>query len=400
MRIFVIVFVTMFHRNLTHQLQTILNMEKSVLLIGPRQTGKTTLVRSLNADLYLNLLDPQTYTRYLAYPQLLKQEILVLRTRPPSRPLVVLDEVQRIPQLLDAVQILIDDGIAQFVLTGSSVKKLTNLLPGRVFRCVMDPLSLTEIQVSGADLEALLFYGTLPGIYTLADVAGKEMALDSYFHIYLEEEIRREALVRRLGPFSRFWEAMCQQSGKPISFRALSQDIGVTHATISAYVALLEESLLLERFDPISKSQSRSRLSKSSKYCLFDMGIRRVGAREGTAVSREQMGHLFEHYIGLELRRLCRGYSHVRVKFWRDANGPEVDWILDAGTDFIPIEVKYSETPSLKDTRHVQTFMREYPSSHGYVVCQTPYPYALTDSITAIPWWELPTWCQSALKKD
>lgn len=146
--------------------------------------------------------------------------------------MVILDEVQRLPQVLDIVQILIDDNIAQFILTGSAVKKLTNLLPGRVFRFVMDPLALPEFNPTDTDLESILLYGTLPGIYTLTDESNKEMALASYFHIYLEEEIRREALVRRLGAFSRFWEAVCQQSGKLISFRSLSQDIGVTHSTI------------------------------------------------------------------------------------------------------------------------------------------------------------------------
>lgn len=163
------------------------------------------------------------------------------------------------------------------------------------------------------------------------------MALASYFYIYLEEEIRREALVRRLGAFSRFWEAVCQQSGKLIGFRSLSQDVGVTHSTISSYFELLEETLLLERFDPVSTSQSRSRLIKSSKYCLFDMGIRRIGAREGVSLSREHMGHLFEHYVGLELRHLFRDRHQVKIKFWRDANGPEVDWVIDTGTHFIPI---------------------------------------------------------------
>jgi len=387
----------MFNRTLVHGIQKTLQAGKSILLIGPRQTGKTTLVRALKFDLYLNLLDPETYTRYLANPHLLKQEIMLMQAAN-TRPVVILDEVQRLPQILDFVQILIDDNLAQFILTGSSVKKLTNLLPGRVFRFLMDPLSLSETRPGSADLDAILMYGTLPGIYTLTDDTDKEMALASYFNVYLEEEIRREALVRRLGAFARFWEAVCQQSGKLISFRALSQDIGVTHVTISSYFELLEESLLLERFDPVSNSQSRSRLIKSSKYCLFDMGIRRIGAREGRSLSREHMGHLFEHYVGLELRHLFRPQPHVRIKFWRDANGPEVDWVIDCGASFIPVEVKYSATPSLKAARHLQTFMHEYPSLHGYVVCQTPRAYALTASITAIPWWELPSLCDAELR--
>jgi uncharacterized protein len=381
----------MFQRKVFFVLQKILETGKSLLLIGPRQTGKTTLVKSMGATLYLNLLDPQTYTRYLAHPQLLAQEIDALCVNGSPKPLIVLDEVQRLPVLLDLVQILIDDNKAQFVLTGSSVKKLTNLLPGRVFRFVMDPLMLSEITPDLSHLDTLLWYGTLPGIYTLPDVASKDIALASYFYSYLEEEIRREALVRKLGAFSRFWEAVCQQSGQLISFRALSQDIGVTHATIASYFELLEKCLLLERFDPISRNQSRSRLIKSSKYCLFDMGIRRIGAREGVSLPREHMGHLFETYVGLELRRLFRSQYHVAIKFWRDANGPEVDWVIDMGSQFIPVEVKYTATPTVKDARHLQIFMDEYPCRHAYVVCQTPRAYILTERITALPWCDLPS---------
>lgn len=376
----------MIKRNLALAMTKTLRSGKSVLLIGPRQTGKTTLIRSLKADVYINLLDPENYQFYLSNPLVLKQEVYAIKK---TKPLIVLDEVQRVPHLLDTVQTLIDDQVAQFIITGSSVKKLNNLLPGRVIRYVMDPLCLTEISDS---LPTLLLDGSLPGIYTLPSQAEKEHALSSYFTIYLEEEIRREAFVRQLGAFAKFWELVCQESGNIVSFRALSGDIGVSHTTVTSYFQLLEETLIIERFDPITKSQSRTKLTKSSKYILFDLGLRRIGAREGHQLSPERMGHLFEQFVGLELRRLTRHYPLTKIRFWRDPNGPEVDWVIDTGQSYIPIEVKWTPTPTEKHIRHLRTFISEYPNTPAaFVVCQTPRPRQLSDNITAIPWTTLPS---------
>ncbi len=379
-----------FKRPLVDIIKSTLKRGKSVLFLGPRQTGKTTLVKTLEADLYLNFMDLRSLQRYETNPGSFISETETLHHRLGKKPLIILDEVQKIPGIMDAVQILIDDKIAQFVLTGSSVRRLTNLLPGRVIKYQFDPLNLSELQQHPlSPLEDILNFGTLPGIYTQTPDL-KEDDLSSYVAIYLEEEIRKESTVRHLDQFSRFLQLACTESGNMVSFRALSQEIGVSHSTIAGYYQILETCMIVERFDPITNSASRKRLTKSSKYLLFDMGIRRVGALEGVNFSAMPLSRFFEQWIGLELRRFSRKSPlPFQVQFWRDHDGPEVDWVIKHEKTYIPIEVKWTEYPTLKDAKHLLTFMNEYPSKKGYIICRTPRAMQLSDTVLALPWQEL-----------
>jgi len=337
-------------------------------------------------------MDGRLYQRYTQSPALLIPEIEALSKSLGRMPLVVLDEVQKVPAIMDAVQLLIDSGVAQFVLTGSSARRLTNLLPGRVIVHYMDPICLTEMADALPPLDALLLFGSLPGILSVAADNDKDQELQSYVTIYLEEEIRKEALVRNLGAFSRFLQLACIESGQMVSFRNLSQEVGVGHTTIAEYYRILESCMVAERFDPLTKTSGRKRLSKSSKYIIFDLGIRRAGAKEGLLLPRETMGRLFEQWIGLELRRLSRFLSDpIEILFWRDHAGPEVDWVVVRSGKYVPIEVKWAETPTIGDARHLACFLEDYPdnASHGYVVCRTPFEMRLSDKITAIPWQDL-----------
>ena len=190
------------------QVRRALERQKSVLLLGPRQTGKTTMVETLKPDLLLNFLRPEVRQRYERAPHLLGAEVEALApTSRGRRPLVALDEVQRVPELVNVVQDLVDRRLARFVLTGSSARKLrrgggVNLLPGRLLPLRLDPLSLAE-RVP-ATLEEALLYGSLPGIALAANDSAREENLQAYTILYLEEEVRAEALVRNPGRFSRF----------------------------------------------------------------------------------------------------------------------------------------------------------------------------------------------------
>lgn len=183
---------------------------KSILLLGPRQTGKTTLIGSLDADLSISLVSPGVRQRYERYPSLLAGEVRALprSAKRRKRPLVCVDEVQKVPALMDVGQELIDGGEAQFVFTGSSARKLRrtheiNLLPGRVVALRLDPLMIEELRP--ANVEDALLFGGLPAIQPLRHKPDKETDLRSYVETYLEEEIRQEALVRKVGAFGRFW---------------------------------------------------------------------------------------------------------------------------------------------------------------------------------------------------
>jgi uncharacterized protein len=385
------------------RLRHALERQKSVLLLGPRQAGKTTLVETLKPDLLLNFLRPEVRQRYERAPHLLGAEVeaLVPRTRA-SRPLVVLDEVQRVPELVNVVQDLVDRRLARFVLTGSSARKLrrgggVNLLPGRLLPLRLDPLSLTE-RVP-ATLEQALLYGSLPRIALALDDAAREQDLRAYTTLYLEEEVRAEALVRNLGRFSRFLQLAALEAGNISHFRGIARELGVPHTTVAGYYEILEDCLIAERIDALSESRTRKKLTKSPRYLLFDLGVRRTAAEEGRRLPPRVLGTLFEQFVGLELLRAIRqNVGGLRLRFWRDPDGPEVDWILEGEDRWLPVEVKWSDAPTERDTRHLRTFLAEYPKAReAVVVCRTPRRFKLASNITAVPWQEIPKLAQSLM---
>ena len=378
------------------RVRRVLERQKSVLLLGPRQTGKTTLLQRLHPDLLLNFLRPEVRQRYERAPQLLGAELEALAGRSRRRkPLVALDEVQRVPELVNVVQDLIDRRLARFVLTGSSARKLrrgtgVNLLPGRLVPLRLDPLSLAE-RVAPS-VEESIIYGSLPGIALTRDDAAREEDLRAYTTLYLEEEVRAEALVRNLGTFGRFLQLAALEAGNISHFRGIAQELGVAHTTVAGYYEILEDCLIAERIEAVSESRTRKKLTKSPRYLFFDLGVRRAAADEGPRQPARVLGALFEQFVGLELLRATRqNAGNLRLQFWRDPDGPEVDWIVVADDRWLPVEVKWSAAPVARDARHLQTFLAEYPKARqGIVVCRTPRRFKLGPKITAVPWQEIP----------
>ena len=388
--------MTILPRIIETRLRQALERQKSVLVLGPRQTGKTTLLEPLQPDLLLNFLRPEVRQRYERAPQLLGAELEALGGRARRRlPLIALDEVQRVPELVNVVQDLIDRRLARFVLTGSSARKLrrgagVNLLPGRLLPLRLDPLSLGE-RVPPS-LEEALVYGSLPGIALAADNPAREEDLRAYTTLYLEEEVRAEALVRNLGRFSRFLQLAALEAGSISHFRGIAQELGVPHTTVAGYYEVLEDCLIAERIEPLSESRTRKKLTKSSRYLFFDLGVRRAAAEEGPRRPARVLGSLFEQFVGLELLRGTRQTSgNLRLRFWRDPDGPEVDWIVVAEDRWLPVEVKWSNAPTQRDVRHLQTFLTEYSRAReGIVVCRTPRRFKISPKITAVPWQQIP----------
>ena len=191
--------------------------------------------------------------------------------------------------------------------------------------------------------------------------------------------------------FAQFLHLAASQSGKAMNFDKISQDIGVARAKISSYYQILEDCLIGEKIEPISNSETRKRLIKTPKYLFFDLGIRRVSGKLGTKLSNESMGGLFEEFIGLELLRYIRLHSpRSALRFWRDANGPEVDWIVEKHGEYLPFEVKWTDKPTLSESNHLHLFLKEYPAKKGYIVCRIPYRQKLSETVDAIPWQEIP----------
>ncbi len=384
-------------RILEKNIHAALKRNKSVLLFGARQTGKTTLIERLTCDLFISLVQPAIRQHYEVDPSSLTEEIEAFAEEYKNRPIVIIDEVQKVPEILDVVQDLIDRKIAKFVLTGSSARKLKtegkelNLLPGRVVVLQLDPLIISELPKRQLKLEDLLFYGSLPGIVEVDKKADKESDLASYVTIYLEEEIRKEAVVRNLGSFARFLKLAASESGGIVSLRKLSQEIGVAHTTITGYYQILEDCLVAERIDPLLKTKTRRQLIKASKYVFFDLGLRRLAAKEGIQPPLRYMGLLFEQFVGLELIR-CVHLSPeiINVYFWRDRSGVEVDWVIEKQNMYIPIEVKWTTRPTMNDARYLHVFLDEYKNTDkAYIVCRVIRKMKLADKIYAIPWQDI-----------
>lgn len=389
-------FMTYIPRQITQLITQTLMRGKSVLLLGARQTGKTTLInQQIKPDISYSFARAATRQRYEQNPALLESELEEQVKQYSSRPVIFIDEVQKIPRVMDIAQHLIDDKLAQFILTGSSARKLKtrndlNLLPGRVVSLLMTPLLYDEIPEPKPTLENILLYGTLPGIMLDADAATREIDLYSYVTTYLEEEVRVEALVRNVGSFSRFLEIAAGESGKQLNFTRLSQDIGISDTTIANYYQILEDCLITLRIDPIDQSTTKRRLIKSPKYLFFDMGVRRACANEGVKLSQKILADLFEQYVGIELFYHSHlSVNHPKIKYWRDAAGPEVDYVLEHAHEYIPIEVKWSDQPHEFDARHLKKFMGEYVAKQGFIICRTPNRYKIADNIMALPWQEI-----------
>ena len=398
-------------RNLQAALQAAVRKKQSVLMLGPRQVGKTTLVKSClesaaNSITY-SLQVPDTRLSLEKDPSLLIRQIKAAR----PHPIVFIDEAQKVPELFDAIQYLIDEKLAAFVVTGSSARKLKrkggNLLPGRLKSFHLDPLAWNELgwvlntgikelaianlpNSSSYSFEKSLIFGTLPGIVNQAGDADRKDFLKAYSQIYLEEEIRAEALSRKIGAFSRFLELAAQESGTAPNFAKLSMEAGVSAPAIKEFYNVLEETLVAERVDPYLKN-ARKRMLRSARYYLFDLGVRNSLARLPLTeeLINSQKGVLFEHAVVLELIRRIRALGKdYRVCYWRTASGLEVDCVIDTGSDVIPVEIKSSAHVRLADVPGLIAFLREYPKQarQGFVVAQIARPEKLSDNITALPW--------------
>ena len=391
--------MTFINRLIQNKIQEILSRQKSVLLLGPRQTGKTTLLaRQIKADITYSFIEADLRRRYETNPEYLVSEIKAYRQLHKSKtlPIVVIDEIQKVPAIMDSIQDAIDKKLAVFVLTGSSARKLkhqnanqdVNLLPGRVIELHMEALSLLEIPQELAKIDDLILNGSLPEVIQQKNTQHKEELLTSYVNLYLEEEVRAEALVRNLASFSQFLSYAAVESGAEVNISKLSQEIGTPRQIISEYYQILLDCLVVNRIDPVTNCTTRRRLTKSPKYLFFDMGVRRVAAGEGLRLPQKHYGHLFEQFIGIELLKIIRLYApQAKLKYWHDHAGPEVDYVIEYNRQFIPIEVKWTENPSTKDARHLVRFMDEYDCvKPAYVICRTPRPMQLNDNTLAIGW--------------
>jgi predicted AAA+ superfamily ATPase len=356
---------------------------RSFFLFGARGTGKSSYLRHIfesEAILWLDLLRDRDFVTFQRNPGLLYDQALSLVPSGSQTPRwIVIDEVQRVPQILNEVHRVLESkeahGKLLFALTGSSARKLkrggANLLGGRALVNNLYPLTAAELGAD-FDLSAALNWGTLPYIATEPDLATRVELLDSYYATYLREEIKEEQIVRQLDPFTRFLEVAAQTSGQIVNYAAIARECSIGEKAVARYYQILEDTLLgvmLPSFDRSVRQQQ----SKSPRFYLFDLGVQR--ALSGTLnvpVTPQSYGYgtVFEQFMVLEIYRL-NSYLKKRYKLFylRTKDDAEIDLVIERpGEGYVLLEVKSSQTASAQHGRHVTAFLGTLPKAEGWVV--------------------------------
>lgn len=334
--------------------KTLKASKKSVLLLGPRQTGKSTLIQSLSPDLTINLAVEKTYLEFLKNNDELQQR---LNHQQPKT--IFIDEVQRIPSILNTIQSILDTNRKiKFYLSGSSARKLrrgsANLLPGRLHNYRLGGLTIEELGKNFL-IEKALKLGTLPGIYLDDSESSALKTLRSYTSAYLKEEIQAEALTKNLEGFARFLSIICAYSGQHIDYTKLSKQAQVARTSVIRYVEILEDTLLAETVYAYPDSE-KNRLIQHPKIYFFDCGILNA-LLENFQPSQERIGFLFENLVYSQLRTASYACDKdIQLFSYRTEHHSEIDFIIKIKEDLFAVEVKASKNIDKVNTRGFESF--------------------------------------------
>ena len=339
---------------------------KSFFLFGPRGTGKTTWLKmNFPQAVYINLLEAEMFNNLLARPGRLEEFI-------PDNfaDWVILDEVQKVPELLDEVHRLIEEKKIKFILTGSSARKLkrknVNLLAGRALTYHLYSLTSAELGLD-FNIEKYAKIGGLPSVYNKETTP--EKYLESYVMTYLEQEVKQEGLTRNLSAFSRFLEAASFAQGSVLNISEVSRECAVNRKVAENYFSILEDLLIAYYLPSFAKRAKRKNI-KSNKFYYFDAGVYRTIRPRGPLDSPEEIeGICLETMILQELKAINEYYSlRYSLYFWRTAAGAEVDFILYGAKGLVAVEVKRKARINAKDMRGLKLFLKDYPSAKAFLL--------------------------------
>lgn len=355
--------------------------DKSFFLFGPRATGKSTLIHTQlgNGVFVLDLLRNNLLMRLSDRPSDLEDLIAAAHPRPK---VVVIDEVQKVPALLNEVHRLIETQKFKFLLTGSSARALrrggTNLLAGRAWIAHLFPLCSQEIP--DFNLERYLRYGGLPNVYKNEK---PQEELDAYVQTYLREEVLAEGIIRKLPPFARFLKVAALSNGTQVNLTQVGSDAQVSPSTVREYFSILEDTLVGFYLESWTSSKKR-KASTTAKFYFFDTGVTHTLA--GTTVldrNSNLYGTSFEQFIGMEIRAYL-DYRRLKfpLTFWRTTNGVEVDYLIG---EEIAVEIKSTTRVSRGNTDGLKTLQEEGVFNQFILVTQDPLE-ASRDGITALHW--------------
>lgn len=345
----------------------------SVLLLGPRRTGKSALIRNeIKADRVYNLLKSDEFQRLAYRPALIRESL----QRGDS--LVVIDEIQKIPSLMDEVHLMIEEHGIRFLLTGSSARKLrrshTSLMAGRARMRRMCPFVSAELE--NFDLDRALSFGMLPPVY-LSDQPAEELL--GYAGLYLKEEVQAEALSRNIEGFSRFLTRAALSSGEVLNFESVAGDAQVPARTVREYYALLEDTLVGTMLEPLQTGARRKCISKG-KFYFFDAGVVRALQDPrglGTPLSASTVGMALEHFIFQELYAFAQYFARgASLQFWRTHAKQEVDFVINGE---VAIEVKASSNVQDRHLKGLRALEQDRPMRRQIVVCREPHSRRMGD---------------------
>jgi predicted AAA+ superfamily ATPase len=375
----------MFHRLLKPQ-------QHSFFLFGPRGTGKTTFLRSFFADkkpLWIDLLDPKTEDRYARSPETLIHEVEGSRG---GLEWVVIDEVQKLPKLLDSVHFLIEKKGLKFALTGSSARKLkrgsANLLAGRAFVYHMFPLTAKELG-SSFELDSVLRWGSLPAVARLGTEPERNEFLRAYALTYLKEEIWGEHIIRRLDTFRRFLEIAAQMNGDIVNYANIAADAGADLKTVQSHYVILEDTLVGVLLEPFHLSL-RKRQRKNPKFYFFDTGVKSALARaldQPLTPGSYAYGRAFEHFVVLEaFRRNSYLRKDFRFSYLRTKDDAEIDLVVERpGLPLAFVEIKSAERVGERDTRTLERFCGDFGKAEAFCLSRDPGVKRI-GAVRALPW--------------
>ncbi len=360
---------------------------QSFFLFGMRGVGKSTWSRQVFPDAHrFDLLDEGLFQSYLRDPRLFARELLLI----PAGQTVVVDEVQRLPALLNEVHRFIESHGLRFVLLGSSARKLkqagTNLLAGRALRRVMFPLLPEELGVD-FDLAEVLRFGSLPVIWRSP---AKMESLEAYVQLYLKEEIQAEALVRNLPGFARFLPVAALFHGQVLSVAGLARDAGVARTTVSGYLEILADTFLAWLL-PAYEGKLRVKERKHPKLYWVDPGVVRAVKREFHQPGEAERGALLEGWVGVLLKAYGEsgsglGLRHDELFYWAPTQGgTEVDFLIQRGKEFTAIEVKAKDSLSSHDFKGLKAIAELEGLGRRLVVFLGERPFRTEDGIEAMP---------------
>jgi len=371
--------------NIKRLLKIKLPKGQSAFLWGPRKTGKTSYLKEHFPDsLYYDFLKTDLFFELSKNPSLFRERLLAKEEKSLTKP-IILDEVQKIPQILDEIHWLIENKDLSFILCGSSARKLkrghANLLGGRAWRYQLFPFVSAELK--DMNLLRALNQGMVPSHYL--DDKNYKKSLIAYVQDYLKEEVFNEGLVRNIPAFSRFFDAIGYSHGELTNYSNIARECGVDAKTVREYYQILVDTLLAVRLEPFKRRQSRNVIISAPKYYLFDVGVSGIlTKRHLEDIKGEEFGKAFEHFILMEINAYnSYSDSNFDINFWRTKSGLEVDFVLGKGE--VAVEVKGSSRIDSRDLKSLKVFIEGYSPKKAVLVCNEKEK-RVSGKIQIMPW--------------